>query len=118
MNTTETSTSEDRTLAVIAHLAPLIGYTVGFGQILIPLGIYLWKGKESEYVREHALESLNFQISMTIYLFAAAMLMFVLIGFVLLPVLAIVALVVMILATIKAANGEMYHYPITIRLVK
>lgn len=118
MNSYETSTSEDRTLAVIAHLAPLIGYTIGFGQILIPLAIYLWKGKESEYVRQHALESLNFQISMTIYLFVAAALMFVLIGFVLLPILGVIALVVMILATIKAANGESYEYPMTIRLVK
>lgn len=110
--------SDERTLAVVAHLAPVIGYTVGFGQILIPLIIYLWKGKESDYVREHALESLNFQISMTIYFIVSAILMFVLIGFLMIAVLAVVALVAMIMATIKAYNGEAYAYPLTIRLVK
>jgi uncharacterized Tic20 family protein len=44
------------------------GFLIATGQvILIPLIILAWKGKESEYVKFHAQESLNFQISMAIY---------------------------------------------------
>ncbi|HEY9840919.1 MAG: DUF4870 domain-containing protein [Candidatus Sericytochromatia bacterium] len=115
------SDSEDRTLAVIAHLAPVIGYSIGFGQILIPLGILLWKGKESDFVRHHAMESLNFQITMTLFFALAGISIMLLIGIVLIPVMvivAVVALIAMIQATIKAANGEMYAYPLNVRLVK
>lgn len=110
--------SEEKALAIVSHLAPLIGYSVILGQVLIPLVIYLWKGKESDYVREHALESLNFQISMLIYLVLSGLLMFVLIGFILMPVVAILGFVFMIMATIKAANDEHYSYPLSIRFVK
>lgn len=112
------TSSEERTLAVVTHLAPVLGYAIGFGQILIPLLILLWKGKESEFIREHAVESLNFQISVFIYAVVAGVLMLVLIGFLLIGVLALFALVVMVLATLKASNGEFYRYPFCIRLVK
>src|SRR5262245_56488208 len=115
------NTNEDRILAIVAHLAPVIGYSIGFGQILIPLVIYLWKGKESDYVRHHALESLNFQITMTVFFALAGISVMMLIGILLIPVMiivAIVALIAMVMATIKAANGEMYEYPMSVRLVK
>ena len=108
---------EEKTLAMVCHLAPLIGYTVGIGQILVPLIIYLWKREESEYVRAQAAESLNFQISVTIYFIVSGILMLVLIGFVMLAVVAIVTLVTMIQATIKASKGEYYRYPFCIRFV-
>lgn len=108
---------EEKTLSAIAHLSPLLGYLIGFGQILIPLVILLLKG-DSPYIREHAKESLNFQISMTVYFIGSVILMFVLVGFLLAGVLAIVALIAMINATLRAANGETYRYPICLRLVK
>lgn len=61
---------------------------------------------------------MNFQISVFIYAVVAGVLMLVLIGFLLIGVLALFALVVMVLATLKASNGEFYRYPFCIRLVK
>ena len=63
-------------------------------------------------------ESLNFQISMTIYFIISAILTVILIGIVLLIALAIFDIVVLIIATIKANGGEKYRYPLTIRLIK
>jgi uncharacterized Tic20 family protein len=54
---------------------------------------------------------------MTIYTLLAGLSLFVLIGFVLLPVALIVNLALVIVASIKASNGEFYRYPFTIRLV-
>jgi uncharacterized Tic20 family protein len=40
------------------------------------------------------------------------------VGMFLLPAVAIVDLVFLIIAAIKANNGEAYRYPLTIRLIK
>ncbi len=104
--------SESRGWATAAHLIPLIG--LGF---IAPLVIWLMKRDEDAFVGYHALEALNFQITLIIYLFASLLLIVVLIGFVLIFVVPIFALVVMIIAGVKAANGEFYRYPLTLRFV-
>ncbi len=63
-------------------------------------------------------ESLNFQISMTIYAVIAGLLAFALIGFVILPVLVVVHVVFIIVAIVKTNKGESYRYPLTIRIIK
>lgn len=75
------------------------------------------KRDEDPFVGYHAREALNFQISLIIYVIGSIVLMFVLIGLILLPVVLVFALVVMIIAGIKAANGEFYRYPLTLRFV-
>lgn len=79
--------------------------------------VLLVKGKDSPFVRRHAVESLNFQISLLIYLVISVILAFVLIGIFLLIALGIFALVVIILATMAASNGQDYRYPLNIRLI-
>jgi uncharacterized protein len=68
-------------------------------------------------VDAHGKESLNFQISMTIYTLIAGLSVFILIGFILLPAVLIANLVLVIIAAIKASNREFYRYPLTIRLI-
>ena len=109
---------DERNLALLSHLGALAGSLVGFGHILVPLVIWILKKDESEFVRLNALESLNFQISMTLWFMASGLLTFILIGIPMLVVLGIVDLVCIVLATLKASNGETYHYPLTLRLVK
>ncbi len=117
--------SDDRTWALAAHIGTLVAAYLALG-FLAPLIIMLAK-KDSPFVRRHAVESLNFQISLLIYFVVGTVLMFVValltfgIGLVVLVpvalVLGIVALVLIIMATIKASNGEEYRYPLTIRFV-
>lgn len=108
----EPVSSESRGWSTAAHLIPLIG--LGF---IAPLVIWLMKRDEDPFVGYHAREALNFQISLIIYVIGSIVLMFVIIGFILLPVVMIYALVVMIIAGIKAANGEFYRYPLILRFV-
>ncbi|HSE70059.1 MAG TPA: DUF4870 domain-containing protein [Nocardioidaceae bacterium] len=110
-------TSEERTWALIAHVGTLVAawFAMGF---LCPLVVMLVKGNESPFVRRHAVESLNFQISLLIYLVVSAILIFLVIGIFMLIALGIFALVVIILATVAASNGRDYRYPLTIRMVK
>ncbi|MCL1595522.1 MAG: DUF4870 domain-containing protein [Actinomycetia bacterium] len=104
--------SDSRAWAVAAHLLPWIG--IGF---LGPLIVWLIKRDEDVFVEWHARESLNFQISLFIYLVVSVMLMLVVIGFFLFFALAIFGLIVNIIAAIKAANGDWYRYPLIIRFV-
>ncbi|MHC4062132.1 MAG: DUF4870 domain-containing protein [Planctomycetota bacterium] len=57
-------------------------------------------------------------ISVAIYLLAAILLCFVVIGFLLLPAVAVFNIVFLIIAAVKANNGEHYVYPLTIRFIK
>lgn len=104
--------SESRGWATAAHLIPLIGF--GF---LAPLIIWMMKREEDPFVEYHAREALNFQITLIIYVLASIALMFVLIGFITIVVVLIFALVVMVIAGIKASNGEFYRYPLIFRFV-
>ena len=107
---------DERNWALASHVGVLVAawFAMGF---LAPLIIMLTKGNDSAFVRRHAVESLNFQISLLIYLVVSFILVFVLIGFVLMIAVGIFALVVIILATVKASNGEEYRYPLCIRFV-
>lgn len=106
------ASSDDRTMAMLAHLG---GIVLWFIPALV---IYLTKGNESAFVKEQAQEALNFQITLTIAWTVSFILIFIIIGLLLLPIVAIGGLVLMIMAGIAANKGESYRYPINIRLVK
>ena len=110
---------DERTWGMLSHLLALSGYIgIPFGNILAPLIIWLVKKDESQFVADQAKESLNFQISQTIYAIISGILIVVLIGFVLLGVIWVAGIVFAIIGTVKANDGVHYRYPLTIRLVK
>ena len=105
--------------AMLCHLSALSLYIgIPFGNILGPLIIWLMKKDEYPLVEKNGKESLNFQISVTIYGIICGLLIFVFIGFLLLPTLMIIQLVLTIIAAVKTSDGEHYRYPFTIRLIK
>ncbi|MBT8144262.1 MAG: DUF4870 domain-containing protein [Gammaproteobacteria bacterium] len=109
---------DERTWGMLCHLSVLTGlFTGGFGSIIAPLVIWLIKKEEMPFVDDQGKEALNFQITMMIACFVSALLMIVLIGFLLLPLVLIFDLVMVIIASIKANDGERYRYPLTLRLL-
>ncbi|QAT85123.1 hypothetical protein EJ065_3562 [Corallococcus coralloides] len=115
-----TATQDEKTMGMLAHLGSIAGVVVGAGFLgwAVPLFLMLTKGKESSFVRAHAVESLNFQITTFIAMAISAVLMCAVIGFVLAPLVAIVSIVFTVIAGLKANDGELYRYPVNIRLVK
>ena len=115
----EDNRKKEITWATLCHVAALSLYVgIPFGHIIIPLVIWLIKKNESPFVDEQGKESLNFQISMTIYGIIAGLLCYLIIGFALLPVLLITHIALIITAIIKTNKGESYRYPFTIRIIK
>lgn len=109
--------ADERTWGCAAHWSAIVGAFVAMA-FLGPLLVMLTKGNESAYVRRQAVESLNFQLSMLIYGAVSFVLVFVLIGFVLLPIVGVLWLVFTVLGTVRSSNGEEYRYPLTIRMVR
>jgi uncharacterized Tic20 family protein len=109
-----------RSWCIGLHLSGLSGLILSFAlaHIVVPLVIWLVKRSDSPEIDATGKEVLNFQISYTIYSLIAGGLCFVLIGFVILPVVLLVWLVSIIIATVKTSNGESYRYPATIRFLK
>ena len=97
----------DTTLAALAHASALIAAFFG------PLLFFILADDDDMLVRENATNALNFQITLFIASLIAAILVFALVGIPLLLVLGVLDVVLVIIATLKASNGEVYAYPLT-----
>ena len=60
----------------------------------------------------------NWMISAAIYVFVSFILMLVLVGFLTLFAVAIMGIVFPIIGAVKANNGELWEYPLTIKFLK
>jgi uncharacterized protein len=107
--------ADSRNLAMLSHLSAFVMF-LGIPSLLGPLVAWLVK-KDDPFVADQAKEALNFNISFLIYAVVAGISVFLLIGIVLLPAVFVAWFVLVIVASTKAANGETYRYPFTIRLV-
>ncbi|NLE57691.1 MAG: DUF4870 domain-containing protein [Planctomycetes bacterium] len=105
------SSSDDRTMAMLCHLAGLVGF-------LGPLIVWLIKKDQSPLVNDQGKESLNFQITILIALVISGVLMIVFIGFLLFPLVWLADLILIIVAAVKANSGVVYRYPFALRLIK
>ena len=115
-------TSQERNWAMAAHLGSFVAAYVALG-LLAPVVVLLVKGNESRFVRAHAVESLNFQITTLIWFVAAVLLGLVTFGLALIVIIpvaiayAIFYLIVVIIAGVRASGGDAYRYPLTLRFV-
>ena len=111
--------NDERTWALLAHLSALVGYVLipVIGNILAPLIIWQVKKDESWFIADQAKESLNFQLSMTLYAVIAGILVIILIGVFILLALYVVGIVMTVIGALKAYRGVQYRYPLTIRFL-
>ncbi|MBJ7470099.1 MAG: DUF4870 domain-containing protein [Solirubrobacteraceae bacterium] len=118
--------TDERNWVLAAHLSALPA-SFAFLAFVGPLLVLLIKGGDSPLVRQHAVAALNFHLSWMLWGVILVVAMFVLsiiiIGFLLIPVIiagAIAWLVIVIMASVQAGNGNMqpYNYPLTINFVK
>ena len=109
-----------RMWAMICHLAGLAGFVlpVILSGIIAPLIVWQVKKEDDPFIDEHGKEAVNFQISVGIYAIICIPLCFACIGMVLLPAVYIFDLIFLLIAAVKANNGQHYRYPLTIRFVK
>lgn len=111
---------DERTWGALAHGGAILGWLTSAGVLafLVPLLILVIRGPASDFVAEQARESLNFQITMFIAMLVSFLLCFVLIEFPLLIIGFLLGVVWIIIATSRAANGELYRYPLCIHFIR
>ncbi len=105
---------DQKNLALISTLGIII---VGF---LSPLIVYLLTNGDpsKRFANDHAKEGLNFSIVYFVAWAVAFLLAFVIIGFLLMPVLIGWGLWVIIAGAMQASNGEAPHYPLVPKILK
>ena len=119
------SAQDERTWSMIAHLSVLLSLVTGIGGSIAALVIWLVYKDRSQRVAFHALQSLWYQVAWAVILFVGwsitFILMFVLVGFLLVPVMAIASLVPFVhqcYAAYKVYQGVDYRYPVIADMVE
>ncbi|MEM7145793.1 MAG: DUF4870 domain-containing protein [Verrucomicrobiota bacterium] len=114
--------SDEKTMAMLTHLLSFTAYFTGIGMIAGPLILWLIKKDTMPFVDDQGKEAVNFNISFFIYymvaFFLCATVILMIVGIPALLVLFVLHIVFVIMAAIKASNGEAYRYPMTIRFIK
>lgn len=86
--------------------------------IIAPLVLWLIKKDSMPFVDQQGKEVLNFQITLSIVFFVCMLTFWLIIPMILAFGIGIAALVLIIMAAIKANDGVPYRYPFTLRLIK
>ena len=100
---------------MLMHLSQLAGIVIPIAGFIIPILMWITNKDTNAKVDMHGKNILNFMISYLIY---AGVLTITLIGMPLAIVVGIVYVVFVVLASMKANNGEYWKYPFTIEFVK
>lgn len=122
--------ADEKQWAMFAHLSALLGgvltsgWAANIGFFIGPLVIWLMKKDTMPFVADQAKEALNFAITVSLAFLALLILTVMTLGLGLVlsvPLMFVIgaaALVLIIIAAIKAHEGVAYRYPVALRLVK
>ncbi len=112
------STTDERTWSLLLHISALAGMVFPLGNVIGPFMFWLIKKPESELIDRHGKAALNFQISSTIYMIGMGLLVIVLIGLPLLIGYVVFWFIMVIVATIRAADDKDPNYLLSIPFLK
>lgn len=109
----EVKVKNNGTYLALMHLSQFAGFIIcGLGFIL---PIIMWTSRsEDKEIDTHGKNIMNFMLSMLIYTIILVPLCFLLIGLPFLAILGVLEVVFVIIAAVKAANGEYWKYPLSI----
>ena len=105
-------TQDEKNLGLIMHVLSLVGFS-----LIGPLIVWLVKKDESPFINAQGRELLNFQLSFLIYVIVCIPLCFLLIGIPLLIIVGLASLILTIIGLVKATEGKIYRFPLTIRML-
>lgn len=141
-------TNSDNTNAFLMHISSFAGYLFPLGSIITPLILWQTQKNKNDFLNTHGKEAVNFNLSFSLYIFvlSASIVSFFfgnilhliegidhidfgndysfsgIFGFIgiasLVSFVALVKIALIIIAAMKANNGELYKYPFTIQFLK
>jgi len=108
---------EIRQWCMFMHLSQFAGYIVPIAGIFVPIVMWQMKKDQAPEVDAHGRMIVNALISYFIYIAIAMVLCIILIGFVLLWVIGLLALIFPIIGAVEASNGRLWRYPGVIKFI-
>lgn len=141
------ATTNENSNAFLIHISAFAGYFFPLGGVIVPLIFWQVKKDESEFLDEQGKEAVNFNLSFLLYTFILGLTLIPFLfgsifraferidhmhhefnfdlpffgffgGISVIGILGIIRFVLIILAAIKANDGEHYKYPFTIKFIK
>ena len=104
--------------AMFVHFSILAGVVIPGAGLILPIILWQIKKNEMPSVDVHGKIVVNWIISALIYSAVCFVLCFILIGFLGFLALAVMTLVYAIVGGIKANDGEVWEYPLSLKLIK
>tara|TARA_Y100000815_G_scaffold271935_1_gene299605 strand:+ start:1411 stop:1773 length:363 start_codon:yes stop_codon:yes gene_type:complete len=108
----------DNQLLMITHLSQLLTYITGFGGLVVPLILWATQKETVDGMDAHGKSILNFQLSIIVYFIISILLIPVFfIGLIPLILIGILSFIMPIVNAIKASNGELPSYPLSLNFI-
>ncbi|MFN3756991.1 MAG: DUF4870 domain-containing protein [Flavobacterium sp.] len=136
----------EKNTAVALHLSALAKFLIPFAGIIIPMIIWQNKKQESEYIDQNGKSVLNFNLSVLLYgiiigiigaiffidaivevvKMSATDIDFIPVNLITIAIVlsiiaafwCIIEFILIIIGSLKAGNGEVFHYPLSIPFLK
>lgn len=110
-----------RAWAMACHIGGLASFAnvcclFGLG-VVVPLAIWMTQRERDPFIDQHGKEAINFQFNVLFWSLVFYALSFCLIGVPLLLALHCAEVVLVVLASIEAAEGRTFRYPLTVRII-
>jgi uncharacterized Tic20 family protein len=102
----------------LLHLSQFAGFIVPFGGIILPIIMWTTNKEQSSLVDRHGKNVLNWMISSFIYVIISIILMIILIGIPVLIAVLICSFVFTVIGAVRASEGIVYEYPMSIKFFK
>lgn len=116
-NNNNTPNLDDNRLACFFHLLYFANWLLPFSGIIALIVIRACRDNFSDFLSQQWREALNFNISMFIFFLIFCILVMLIIGLPLLLLLFLFSVIMPIIASIKALDGQKYTYPFIIRII-
>lgn len=115
---TSLQTAEQRQMGLFLHLSQLLNAFIFPVGIILPIVLWQTNKDKMPALDAHGKMVVNWMISATIYAIVSIILIFFLIGILTTFALWLMCLIFPIVGAIKANNGELWEYPLTIKFIK
>ena len=102
---------------MLCHLSALLGYIIPFAHVVAPLVIWNARRSTVRGVDDAGRESLNFQLTVSLFGLIGIILSAIFVGLVMLFVLVVFHVSMTLFASVRAQRGEEVRYPVCIRII-
>jgi uncharacterized Tic20 family protein len=111
-------TPDERQMGMFLHLSQLANVILFPVGIVLPIVLWQTQKEKMPALDAHGKMVTNWMISVTIYGIISFLLIFVVVGILLIVIVGLLGIIFPIIGGIKANNGELWEYPLTIKFIK